>query len=333
MGYRVLILIDHQSHNITNSVYQLANRFFLHPKIGEVFVASRSDVSNLAFFSKHSSLDLHAVKVDSGFSFDSTGQQFDHVSNRINLQEMDMVVLRLPHPLDEAFFHFISENFPPEKMINRPQGIIQTGNKLFLLKLQSWCPPIRWCTTFAEIIDFHQAYNLVLKPLRSYGGKGIVRIYDGVLEDTYGVKIPLSKAELFLTDLKRDGYLAMQYLENVHLGDKRIVVVNGKIVGAALRIPAAGSWVCNVSQGGHAEAAFADEREAMMADAIHKVVSPLGIGIFGMDTLVDDNGQRVLSEINTLSVGGFGPMEMQHQKPIPALVADELISFYEQNSK
>lgn len=84
-----------------------------------------------------------------------------------------------------------------------------------------------------------------------------------------------------------------------------------------------------MSQGGQAEAAFADEREMEMASAIHAKIKPLGIGIFGMDTLVDDEGQRVLSEINTLSVGGFGPMEMQHQKPIPSLVANELINFYE----
>ena len=48
-----------------------------------------------------------------------------------------------------------------------------------------------------------------------------------------------------------------------------------------------------------------------------------------MDTLVDDSGVRVLSEINTLSVGGFGPMELQQQKPVAKMVADQLISFYE----
>src|SRR5690606_35071471 len=118
-----------------------------------------------------------------------------------------------------------------------------------------------------------------------------------------------------------------------YLGDKRIVVVNGRIVGASLRKPAEGSWLCNVSLGGSSEASHPDEREKTIAARVHDALAPLGIGIFGMDTLVDDQGQRVLSEINTLSVGGVGPMERQHSLPISDYVADELIKYYEQTSK
>ena len=42
----------------------------------------------------------------------------------------------------------------------------------------------------------------------------------------------------------QDGYLAMKYLQNVTLGDKRIIVVNSKIMGAVLRKPPddSGPW-------------------------------------------------------------------------------------------
>lgn len=333
MGYRILILIDHKSHNITNSVYQLARMFSRHGKVARVFVASRSNPANRDFFDLMNSTEVSAIEVDSFFAYDHSGDQFIRSGPVIDLADIDLLFLRLPHPLSVDFFHYLERVMAPEKIINRPRAILTTGSKRFLLQLSNLCPPIRWCRTFEEVVDFHREYDLILKPLRNYGGKGIFRVYRGEVENQFGRVGHLSEVRNYLEDLKGDGYLAMKYLENVHLGDKRIVVVNGKIVGAALRTPAPGSWLCNVSQGGHAEGAIADEREEEIAAEVHQMVSPLGIGIFGMDTLVDDDGTRILSEINTLSVGGFAPMEIQHQKPITALVADELINYYEQTTK
>lgn len=333
MGYRVLILIDHTSHNITNSVYQLARMFSRHEKVDKVFVASRANPANSDFFDKLDASAISVVPVDPNFAYDKSGSQFMQLGPHLSLSDIDLLIMRLPHPISMEFFSYLESNFSTDSIINRPQGILRTGSKQFLLELKELCPPIRWCRTYQEILDFHQQYNLILKPLRNYGGKGILRIYNSEVEDQNGRIGPLNEVQNYLKDLRGDGYLAMQYMENVHQGDKRIVVVNGKIVGAALRKPAPGSWLCNVSQGGHAEAAVADAREEEIAAEIHRTVGPMGIGIFGMDTLVNESEERVLSEINTLSVGGFGPMEIQHQKPITSVVADELINYFEHTRK
>jgi glutathione synthase len=51
----------------------------------------------------------------------------------------------------------------------------------------------------------------------------------------------------------------------------------------------------------------ADEREIVRR--IHPELSRLGIVMYGVDTLVDDAGKRVLSEINTTSIGGLPQTE------------------------
>jgi len=45
-------------------------------------------------------------------------------------------------------------------------------------------------------------------------------------------------------------YVAVEFLKNVSQGDKRVIIINGKIMGCSLRIPQPGNWLCNGSQGG-----------------------------------------------------------------------------------
>ena len=51
--------------------------------------------------------------------------------------------------------------------------------------------------------------------------------------------------------------------------------------------------------------------------------------IFGFDTLVDDDGRRVLSEINTLSIGGLMPLQEMSGKPVLKRVAELLWDYVE----
>jgi len=331
MSYRILVLIDHAGHSINNSAYALCRALSRNSRCQEVYVASRSASSNEDFFHRQEGYLFHGMAVSNDFAFDETGLQFDQKTVPLDLSSFDLVLLRMPHPISALFYRHLERKMSPAQILNRPTGIETTSSKAFLLQLSELCPPIRLCTTLEEISTFHEHYDLVLKPLRNYGGKGIVKVVKGIVEMQDGEVIPLKDAGKILgNELSGDGFLAMKFLKNVSAGDKRIVVVNGKILGAALRVPAPGSWLCNVSQGGVSERSYADDREKEMAAVIHDVVAPLGIGIFGMDTLLNDNGQRVLSEINTLSVGGVGPMEIQSRLPVTEQVADELLNFFEQ---
>ena len=330
MNYRILILIDHAMHSVNNSVYNLARSLLKHPKVSLVDIASRSSSFNHDFFHACATPFLTTLTINKYFTYDPLGEQFNRSGVIKHLQDFDLIILRIPHPVSHSFFAFLTSDFPARQIINRPEGIEITGGKEFLLQLHELCPPMLWCRNLNDIILFHREFDLVLKPLRNYGGKGILKVEKNRIINQEGYEWDLDQGEDVLGDLQDQGYLAMKYLKNVHMGDKRIVVVNGRIAGASLRMPAPGSWICNVSQGGSAEASQADKQEQLMAIRIQETVAPLGIGIFGMDTLVDDEGKRVLSEINTLSVGGVGPMEIQHKLPVSEFVADELLKYYEQ---
>jgi glutathione synthase len=125
----------------------------------------------------------------------------------------------------------------------------------------------------------------------------------------------------------KPGHVAMPFLKNVTEGDKRIVVCCRKILGAALRKPKIGSWICNVSQGGKSSLAEPDSDEVAIIRHLTPVLEKLGIVFYGIDTLVNDDSKRVLSEINTLSTGGLMKIEEYSGKPVSAMAADLLLDY------
>ena len=325
-----LILTDHRGHNKENSLYALVRALRKDPRTGRVLVASKGDPRNDAFFGGeiHSSIYGLAVSGESDFQFDATGRQFLESANSTKLGAQDVLWLRLPPPPDADFFARLTSFAPAAAhtkspyfhktpvIINNPEGILETGSKAFLYHFSDFTAPVRRVQSADDVRAFAALHPIVLKPLSEYGGRGLVRIVNDTV-DHDGRKTPLSPWLKTATPaLEAGDYLAMKYLKNVDQGDKRILVVNGRILGASLRIPAPGQWLCNVAMGGTSVVAdVAPEEEAMIA-AVSPTLLERGIVIFGADTLLDDDGKRVLSELNTNSIGGFPQAEAQTGRPI-----------------
>lgn len=323
--FKVLVLTDHTNHSAENSLYALVQSMSQHPLCTQVDVATRANSSNDFFFKKLSSQELFVTKVEEGFSFSADGKSFKNNLRKENLNIYDVVWLRMPPPLSKAFLIFLKHKFPNLIFINDPDGIYQTGSKGFLLNFPEVCAPMQLCKSTEGILEFSKQFPIVLKPLREYGGKGIIRI-DG--EKVWNGKLETTLDDFF-KKIKDTGieYLGVKFLKNVSQGDKRIVVVNGKIIGASLRLPAKDSWLCNVAMGGSSNHAEADKDEKEIVKRINPILTQLGIVMYGVDTLVDDSGKRVLSEINTTSIGGVPQMERQQGKPLVKTTTDKICNY------
>jgi glutathione synthase len=269
---------------------------------------------NEAFFKGDRNASIYTSSVTSSFAYNPSGDYFHHHSKRIDQDAIDAIFIRMPQPLNPDFLLSLHSLVAPERIINKPLGIIETSNKTFLLKVPEICPDPVLCNTLQEAIDLSHEREIVLKPLYSYGGQGIIRLskdYGWLGNNRYPISEIQNKVEPF-----RFPMVALTYLKNVSHGDKRTIVVNRRIVGSALRLPAPGSWMCNVAQGGHAVLAEADQDEHYIEEYLTPLLYEKGIVMYGFDTLVDDHGKRVLSEINTLSIGGLLPMQQMSGRPI-----------------
>ncbi len=324
--FDILVLTDHSVHTGSNSLYGILNSMQKQETCGILDVASRGFAENDPFFNGINSTEIYVSTVADTFAFSDKHAAFQN-RQRKDPAGYDYVLLRLPHPVSDSFFSFLQTSFDEKRIINRPSGIQKSSSKEYLLKFAEFCPPMKLCKTVDDIIEFGQNFPIVLKPLRSYGGKGVVKLHDGLIsgsEQSWTLEEYLPEIN---AELEKGGMLAMEFLKNVTRGDKRTVVVYGKIIGSSLRMPPKGSWLCNVAQGGKAVAATANQDEKNILNAVIPDLLKMGVVMVGMDTLVGNSGKRVLSELNTLSIGGVAQMHDQSRKPLLEKTASLLLKY------
>ena len=104
-------------------------------------------------------------------------------------------------------------------------------------------------------------------------------------------------------------------------------------MGASLRLPAKESWLCNVAMGGTSNFSEADEDELEIVRRVNPILSKMGIVMYGLDTLVDDDGKRVLSEINTTSIGGLPQIAKMTQQPLVEKAIDLIWAYFLTNKE
>ena len=214
-------------------------------------------------------------------------------------------------------------------VINSPAGLIKTGSKRFLLNFPDLVPSIKLCNTLEDVFTASSKEAIVLKPLRGYGGYGILRLENGNLFQGDSDLIALNSKEASTVIKQHLPCVSMRFLKNISLGDKRIIICNGKILGAVLRVPAQGSWLANLAQGGETKRTEITSEEHQIVGIISKEMQEHGIFLYGLDTLVNDDGKRVLSEINPVNVGGFIQIEEMYNIKIIDKVIVSLCSLWD----
>lgn len=318
----ILILTDSATHAGHESIYGLVQALIAHRGVGDVFICDRNDEDNRPFFRDRLNVTgLHVFLADEWYGYET---RHAHMTEYKDAGDFDAVWLLLDQPVSAEFLSYLSQVFAHAFIMNNPKGLIETSSKAMLLKLRReieavtlYLPPVKLCRSVEDVEVFRaKTGDIVLKPLHGYGGAGVKRYADGGTD----LKNP--------ADIYRylDSYgmecLAMKLLHNTDQSDKRILVFDGRIIGSLLRRPAAGGWLCNLSSGGQAELSSPNIDEKALIDAIDPWLKRRGIYFYGIDTLKDENGKRMLSEINTLNAGGLKVLEDLSGEALSPLIAE-----------
>ena len=124
------------------------------------------------------------------------------------------------------------------KVINDPTSIRNVSEKLYSTKYQKFMPMTIFTQNIVEIKNFFRKNNkVILKPFYSYSGNDIH------LLKRFNLK--------FIKKLiNKHGHIVCQkYLPKISRGDKRVFLINGKVMGAISRVPKKGSFLSNMSKG------------------------------------------------------------------------------------
>ena len=141
-----------------------------------------------------------------------------------------------------------------------------------------------------EIIKFFKINKkIVLKPIHSYSGNDII------LLDRFNLKI-IKKF------VKKHNYIMCQkYLPNIYKGDKRVFLINGKIMGAISRVPKKGSFLSNLSKGAKPINTKLTILEKKISKIIARDLKKENIFFAGIDFI----DQKINGDINVTSPTGL----------------------------
>ncbi|TMJ18159.1 MAG: glutathione synthase [Alphaproteobacteria bacterium] len=229
--------------------------------------------------------------------------------------EADVVLMRQDPPFDIAYItatHLLERIQPQTLVVNDPVSVRNAPEKLFVLDYARFMPPTLITRSLEDVRAFQAEHKeIVVKPLHGNAGAAVFRIgRDG---SNLG-----SLVELF-GHVWPEPFMVQAFLPAVAEGDKRIVLVDGKVAGAINRLPGKGEIRSNLAAGGSAHATELSAREQEICDALGPELSRRGLIFVGIDVI---GGH--LTEINVTSPTGIVAIDRFNGTDTPALIWDAI---------
>ncbi|HCP00971.1 MAG TPA: glutathione synthase [Rhodospirillaceae bacterium] len=227
------------------------------------------------------------------------------------LAGVDIVLTRQDPPFDMAYItatHILEHVHPETLVVNDPVSVRNAPEKLFVTHFDGVMPPTLITSSSAEIASFRAEHrDIIIKPLYGNGGAGVFHIKP----DDENLN---SLIEIF-DEQYREPLIVQRYLPEVRDGDKRIILVDGKPVGAINRVPAKGEARSNMHVGGQAEKTRLTPREQDICAAIGPSLREQGLIFVGIDVIGD-----YLTEINVTSPTGIQEIDRFDGVNLSALI-------------
>jgi glutathione synthase len=240
-----------------------------------------------------------------------------HESMERPLFEFDAVLMRKDPPFDMGFVAstwLLSEaERQGASVFNAPRALRDHNEKFAIAEFSEFTVPslvARDMGHLQEFIDEHK--YVVLKRLDGMGGAGIfvLRHEDpnrNVIVET-------------ISDFGTRNVMAQRYIPEIAQGDKRVLLIDGKLVPHCLaRIPKAGDSRGNLAAGARGVAQPVSARHREIAAALGPKLAERGLLLVGLDVI----GEH-LTEVNVTSPTCFREIQDQTGFDVSGMFMDAL---------
>jgi glutathione synthase len=233
----------------------------------------------------------------------------------VDLSSVDVVLMRQDPPFDMGYItatHILEHIHPKTLVVNDPAHVRNAPEKLFVTHFPDLMPETLITSDKRAIEAFRAEHkDIIVKPLFGNGGAGVFHIAPG--DENLNALL-----ELF-TQFYREPVVVQRYLPEVRAGDKRIILVDGKPVGAFTRIPPAGEARSNLHVGGKPVASSLTPREREICAAIGPALESRGLIFAGIDVI-----GGFLTEINVTSPTGIQEIRRFDGTNVAGLIWDAI---------
>ncbi len=235
----------------------------------------------------------------------------------IRLDELDAIFMRKDPPLSFEMIDHLLIARDRVFIINDPIGLMKASNKLYMLNFPDVIPEThvsRDPKRLRVVVDEFGG-DMIMKPYAAHGGHGVIKVstrdeenLDSLLHFYVDRHLPYGE---------RNSVIVQEFLSAARQGDKRILLLNGGVLGAMRRIPKEGELRANI----HVGAAFLQcevtEQELKLIERLKRKLLEDGLYFAGID-VIDDK----LIEINVISPGGIPRINALTGQRLEAAVVD-----------
>ena len=251
---------------------------------------------------------------------DDNDDWFEYGSSQsVDLGDLDVIFMRKDPPFDMEYVYttYILDRAAAggALIVNHPQALRDMNEKAYT----AWFPEITPLTlitrSMVEMRDFlHEHEQIVVKPLDGMGGKSIFVVEKG--DKNAGVIFET------LTDYGQQFAMAQQFIPEISLGDKRILLVNGEAIPYALaRIPSADDHRGNLVMGATGVAQELSDADRAICERVGPQLREHGVLFAGIDVIGD-----YMTEVNVTSPTGIRELDEQFDLNIAGLLFDAIES-------
>lgn len=248
---------------------------------------------------------------------DSVDWYREEAAEALRLSEFDAVLQRKDPPFDMEYIYatYLLELAEQQgaRVFNKPAAIRNHNEKLSIAQFSKFTTPTLVTRDERRIRAFHQQHqDIILKPLDGMGGAGVFRIRaDGM---------NLGSVIEGLTEYGRRTIMVQRYIPEIVQGDKRILLIGGKVVPYALaRIPQNGEVRGNLAAGGVGVAQELSARDLEIAQTLAPILYQRGLLLVGLDVI-----GNCLTEVNVTSPTCFQEITQQKGFDVAAMFIDAL---------
>lgn len=211
---------------------------------------------------------------------------------RLSQDDIHAVFIRPNPPFDTQYLMntWLLDQLPKKiAVINKANAIRTVNEKIWAAQFHDLVPPTIVSSNKAELLNFIAKHkNIIAKPANGFGGRSVFHIKSG---DT-NTKVALET----LSDTYQEAIILQRYIPEAAQGDKRILLLNGEILGALMRVHSEDDHRNNGFAGGTFQPTIITDRDKAIVRCIGPQLRELGLYFVGIDILGD-----YLIEVNVTS--------------------------------
>ena len=298
---------------------RIINEFELNHNATFSLMLASQDLGARVFLTESNNLKILNSKVLAKFdevSLRPSLHEHLKVKNTLecSLDSFNIIFARKDPPFNQNYLSYIYKLCLVKRektlIVNEPQGILKANEKLYALKFASHTPPTLVTSKKNEVLNFLSKHKeAVIKPIFNNGGEGVFYLKD---KDKEG--IPIIEKSL---KSESNVVLIQKYISDIVNGDKRIILLNGEVIGSVFRVPKKGELRANFHRGASAKPYTLTKKDLEICKALKPYLQKDGLYFTSIDIIGD-----YLIEVNVTCPAGLVEAERAMKRPLAKQIVE-----------